>query len=219
MNIVKVFIIGLLLLFINLTPLLAKENNVVSSDTALQRLIEGNKRYITGEFIHPNQSPKRRTELANKQNPIAVILSCSDSRVPPEIIFDQGLGDLFVIRVAGNVINDEVLGSIEYAVEHLSTQLVIVLGHDRCGAVTAAVNGGNAPGHIKSLVEAIKPAVEKAKKESGDLLENTINDNISMVVQKLKSSKPILDHLVQHNHLKIIGARYDLDNGKVIFTL
>src|SRR6059036_1627413 len=107
---------------------------------------------------------KRREELAKSQHPFAVVLGCSDSRVPPEIVFDQGLGDLFVLRVAGNVINDESLGSIEYAVDHLAVRLIVVLGHQRCGAVKAEKDTiaakGEAPGHIQSLVTAIKPAVE-----------------------------------------------------------
>jgi carbonic anhydrase len=213
----KLFLTGLFILFINITSILAQKENSVSSDSALHKLIEGNKRYIAGEFIHPNQTAERRTEVANSQLPFAVILSCSDSRVPPEIIFDQGIGDLFVIRVAGNVLNDEILGSIEYAVEHLGAQLVVVLGHERCGAVSAAIKGGEIPGHIKSLVDSIMPAVERAKSESGDLLENAVNENVAMVVEKLKSSEPILEHLVTHGDLKIIGARYDLDDGKVAF--
>lgn len=134
----------------------------------MQKLIDGNKRYVEGKFIHPNQSAERRMELSKDQNPFAVILSCSDSRVPPEIIFDQGIGDLFIIRVAGNIISNEVLGSIEYAVEHLDVGLVVVLGHERCGVVSAAVAGGEVHKHISSLVEAILPAVKTA--ESGTVI-------------------------------------------------
>jgi carbonic anhydrase len=218
MRIVKVLLSGIFLLFIYLGPLLAQEHNGVSSDSALQKLIDGNKHFTTGEFIHPNQTPERRTKLTKAQHPFAIILGCSDSRVPPEIIFDQGLGDLFVVRDAGNIVNDEVLGSIEYAVEHLGVRLIVVLGHQRCGAVSAAVQGGEVPGHIQSLVEAIRPAVEKARGESGSLLENAINENIAMVVKKLKTSEPILEHFVQDGDLKIIGARYDLDDGNVVFS-
>lgn len=214
----KILITAIFLLFIHLTPLPAQEVTGVSSDSALQKLADGNKRYTAGEVIHPNQTAQRRTEVAGTQHPFAVILSCSDSRVPPEIIFDAGLGDLFVIRVAGNVVNDEIIGSIEYAVEHLGVHLIVVMGHERCGAVSAAVQGGEAPGHIKSLVEAIRPAVEKAKSESGDLVDNAVKDNIAMTVEKLKSSEPILEHLVQRGSLNITGAYYDLDDGSVVFS-
>ena len=164
---------------------------------------------------HPNQTTARRTEITGGQHPFAVIVGCSDSRVPPEIIFDQGLGDLFVIRLAGHVISDEALGSIEYALEHLGTRLIMVLGHDNCGAVTAAVKGGDIPGHIGSIVKAIAPAVKKAKNQPGDLLENAIRENVAMVVEQLRSSSPLLAHLVKDGILKIIGAYYRLDDGKV----
>ena len=218
MHKLKLFILSLLLLFVSISPLIAQESAGISADSALQKLTDGNKRYMTGEFLHPNQSAQRRTEVAKSQHPFTIILSCSDSRVPPEVIFDQGLGDLFIIRVAGNVVNDEVLGSIEYAAEHLGAHLVVVLGHQRCGAVDAAIKDGEVPGHIKSLVDAIMPAVEKAKGEPGNLLENAINENVAMVVEKLKTSEPILEHLVHDGDLKIIGAVYNLDDGKVAFS-
>jgi carbonic anhydrase len=137
--------------------------NFLTGDQALQELMNGNKRYVAAELAHPNQTAARRAEVAKGQDPFAIIVGCSDSRVPPEIIFDQGLGDLFVTRVAGNIVDDVVLGSIEYAAEHLGVPLIVVLGHKRCGAVEAAAKGGDAPVHIRSLVEAIKPAIKKAK--------------------------------------------------------
>jgi len=142
-------------------------------------------------------------------------VACSDSRVPPEIVFDQGLGDIFVIRTAGEVMDNITLGSIEYAVDHLNVPLVLVLGHDGCGAVEAAVSGGEAHGHIVDLVEAIKPAVETAKGMKGDLLNNSIDVNIQNVVAKLKSSGPILSLAVKQDKLMILGARYRLDSGMV----
>ena len=142
----------------------------MDGDRALQKLMEGNTRYVSARLAHPNQTPARRAEVSEGQHPFAVIVGCSDSRLPPEIIFDQGLGDLFVVRLAGHVLNDEALGSIEYAVEHLGTQLIMVLGHDRCGAVTAAVKEGDASGHLGSIMKAIAPAVKKAKDRPGDLL-------------------------------------------------
>jgi carbonic anhydrase len=186
-----------------------------SSDEVLQELMNGNKRYVAAQFAHPNQTVERRVEVAKKQHPFAIVLGCSDSRVPPEIIFDQGLGDLFVIRVAGNVVDDVVIGSIEYAAEHFNAPLIMVLGHKRCGAVEATINGGEAPGRIGSLVEAIKPAVEKAKSQLGFLLDNAVKVNISMVVDRLKSSQPILANLIREGRLKIVGAHYDLDTGVV----
>lgn len=187
----------------------------VNGDTALKKLEEGNKRYVEAKFTHPNQTKERREEVAKGQHPFAVIVSCSDSRVPPEVIFDQGLGDLFVIRVAGNIVDDAVLGSIEYAIEHLGAKLVVVLGHERCGAVDATVKGGEAPGHIKGLVEAIKPAVEKSKDQAGDKLDNAVKANVAIVVDKIKTSEPIIKEFVHEKHLKIVGARYDLDEGNV----
>jgi len=187
----------------------------VSGDKALQKLMDGNNRYVSAQMSHPNQTPARRSEVIEGQHPFAVIVGCSDSRVPPEIIFDQGLGDLFVVRLAGHVLNDEATGSIEYAVEHLGTRLVMVLGHDKCGAVNATVQGGEAPGHIGSIVNAIKPAVDRAKNQPGDLLENAIRENVAMVVDQLRSSSPLLAHLVKDGILKIIGAYYRLDDGKV----
>ena len=166
----------------------------------------------------PVRRRNRRTELANTQHPFAAIVSCSDSRVPPEIVFDQGLGDLFIVRVAGNVINDQGLGSIEYAVDHLGTRLILVLGHQRCGAVDAAKQTiaakGKAPGHIQSLVTAIKPAVEATAKDD---LETTIKANVKNVVQALRSSTPILKAEVDSGKIQVVGGCNSLDTGAVTF--
>src|SRR5947209_5314090 len=134
-----------------------KPATVLPADQALARLIEGNARYSRHREQHPDETLARRKELQVGQHPFAVVLSCSDSRVPPELVFDQGLGDLFVVRVAGNIAADAVLGSVEYAVEHLGTKLIVVLAHEKCGAITAAVEGGKAPGHLPALVAAIQP--------------------------------------------------------------
>ncbi len=195
--------------------IVAQTNHGVDSKAALPKLIDGNKRFAESKAEHINQSAERRTELAKGQKPFAVIVTCSDSRVPPEIIFDQGLGDLFVIRTAGNIVDDIGLGSVEYAVEHLGVRLIVVLGHERCGAVDATVKGGEAPGHIAKLIEEIKPAVEKAKKQPGDLLDNAILSNINMVVKQLQDSEPILKEFVHSKNLIVVGARYDLDDGVV----
>jgi len=190
----------------------------VAPAEAISKLKEGNGRYTSGNVQHPGQTAERRTELANTQHPFAAIVSCSDSRVPPEIIFDQGLGDLFIVRVAGNVINDEGLGSIEYTVDHLGTRLILVLGHQRCGAVDAAretiAAKGKAPGHIESLVQAIKPAVDATAK--GDL-DATIKANVKNVVQALRSSTPILKAEVDSGKIQVIGGYYSLDTGAVTF--
>jgi carbonic anhydrase len=190
----------------------------VAPTDAISKLKEGNARYTSGSLQHPGQTAERRTELANTQHPFAAILSCSDSRVPPEVIFDQGIGDLFIVRVAGNVINDEGFGSLEYTVDHLGTRLILVLGHQRCGAVDAAretiAAKGKAPGHIQSLVKAIKPAVEATAKDD---LEMTIKANVKNVVQALRSSTPILKAEVDSGKIQVIGGYYSLDTGAVTF--
>ena len=194
------------------------EQPAVAPAGAIAKLKEGNGRYASGKLQHPGQTTERRAELTKDQHPFAVIVSCSDSRVPPEIVFDQGLGDLFIVRVAGNVINDEGLGSVEYSVDHLGTRLILVLGHQSCGAVKAAretiAAKGKAPGHIQSLVTAIKPAVEATAKDD---LETTIKANVKHVVDTLRASTPILKAKVDSGDVKVIGGYYSLDTGAVTF--
>jgi carbonic anhydrase len=191
---------------------------MISPAEAISKLKEGNGRYTSGNLQHPGQTAERRTELAKTQHPFATIVSCSDSRVPPEIVFDQGLGDLFIVRVAGNVINDEGLGSVEYSVDHLGTRLILVLGHQSCGAVKAAretiAAKGKAPGHIESLVTAIKPAVEATAKDD---LETTVKANVKNVVRALRSSTPILKAEVDSGKIQVVGGYYSLDTGAVTF--
>jgi carbonic anhydrase len=218
---------------------------IVAPAEAISRLKEGNGRFTAGNLQHPHESSdereymasnshenasmlflgvtdaqaaKRRAELTKSQHPFAIIVSCSDSRVPPEIVFDQGLGDLFVLRVAGNVINDESVGSIEYAVDHLAVRLIVVLGHQRCGAVKAAKETvaakAKAPGHIESLVKAIRPAVEATVNGN---LEATMEANVKNVVQALRSSAPILKTKVDSGEVQVIGGYYSLDTGAVTF--
>ena len=188
----------------------------LSADKALAKLMAGNQRYVRHKEQHPDQSLARRKELGAGQHPFAVILGCADSRVPPELLFDEGLGDLFVIRVAGNVVDDAVLGSIEYAVEHLGTKLVMVLGHEKCGAVSAAVEGGAAAGHIKALVAAIQPSVEASGKEPGDRIHNCVIANARRVAQQVRESEPLLKGAVANHGVKVVAADYALDSGKVI---
>ncbi|MDD2853820.1 MAG: carbonic anhydrase [Desulfuromonadaceae bacterium] len=193
----------------------------MDADEALKQLMEGNRRYASGQAKGPNRSAVRRSELAGGQNPIAVVVSCSDSRVPPELLFDQGFGDIFAIRIAGNIVDANALGSIEYAVDHLGTKLIVVLGHERCGAVTAALQGGVAPGNIKSIVDGIQPAIEKGKARytgHGELLDSCILANVKMVAEKIRKSPPILSEKVEDGMLKVVGAYYDLDSGAVNMT-
>ena len=194
------------------------EPTVTSPDDALNMLMEGNMRYMQGSPIHPNQSAERQAEVAQGQHPWAAILGCMDSRVPPELVFDQGLGDMFVVRTAGQVIDDAVIGSIEYAVEE-GVKLVMVLGHQNCGAVKATINAiqtGSLPeGQIASLVEAIKPAVIEAQSEAGDLVDNSVRANVALEMEYLMSSSSIISHAAGQGAIKVVGARYDLGTGAV----
>jgi carbonic anhydrase len=186
-------------------------------EQALARLKEGNERYVAGHMAHPNSTSLRRAEVVNAQHPFAVVLGCSDSRVPPEIIFDQGLGDLFVIRDAGNVLDNEVFGTIEYAIEHLGSRLIVVLGHEGCGAVTVAVQGGAVPGHVKTVVDSIAPAVKESKGLPGDKVHNCVLANARRSARRLRGTGPILKHLSETGRLKVVAADYDLATGKVEF--
>lgn len=189
--------------------------NINDGKHALERLLEGNQRFAASRALHPHQTPERRAELLSGQQPFAVIVGCSDSRIPPEVIFDFGLGDVFVIRTAGNVLDDVGLGSLEYAVEHLHVPLILVLGHEYCGAVTAAVQGGEAHGHVSSILNAIQPAVVQAKTEPGDVLDNAIKANVARIVEQIKTTEPILSQAVQDGSIEVVGAYYHLESGKV----
>ncbi len=187
----------------------------MSAEKALAKLLEGNTRYVDGKTSAPNRSKERRSEVAKGQHPFAVVLGCSDSRVPPELLFDAGFGDLFVVRTAGNIADSVALGSIEYAVEHLGSKLVVVLGHERCGAVDATVKGGDTPANIKNVCNMIRPAVDKARdKHPEDLLEASVKSNVKMVAEHLRTS-PIIGEMIQDGVVKIVGAYYDLDTGAV----
>ena len=194
------------------------EGPVTNADEALQRLREGNERYVANKSTDLNESQSRRAALAQGQNPFATIFSCVDSRVPPELIFDRGLGDLFVIRTAGHVIDNAVLGSLEFGVAELKIPLLMVLGHEKCGAVKATVEAveknATAEGDINWLVEGIRPAVEEVKSQSGDLLDNAVKANVTLTVERLKGSA-ILSEALEKSELQIVGGRYDLDTGMV----
>jgi carbonic anhydrase len=189
--------------------------SALSADEALKMLMKGNERYVSAKVKHPDESLARRKELTTGQHPFAIILGCADSRVAPELLFDEGLGDLFVIRVAGNIVDDAVLGSIEYAVEHLGTKLIVVLGHEKCGAVTAAIEGGRTPGHLAALTEAIRPAVDAASKQPGDTIHNCVIANVQRVAQQIRQSEPVLKEYVNGKGVKVVAADYDIDTGRV----
>ena len=212
-------IIGTLIAFTLFSPAsLSTGQNAdekISADSVLAELKTGNAHHMAHRYQHPHETLERQRQLVSGQHPHAEILSCSDSRVPPEIIFDQGLGDLFTIRVAGNVASDTEIGSLEYGAEHLHVPLIVVLGHENCGAVTAAVQGGPPEGHIAALVDLIKPAVEKTRGMSGDPVSNAVRVNVEMVVRQLRSSTPILSELVAHGKLRIVGAVYSIQTGSV----
>lgn len=191
---------------------------VTNADEALSRLLAGNQRYALNKSIELDESKERRIELVTGQNPFAMIFSCVDSRVPPELVFDEGLGDLFVIRTAGHVIDSAVLGSLEFGVAELGIPLLMVMGHEKCGAVNATLEimegRGSAEGDINFLVEAIRPAVEASEEKEGEHLTNAIHTNVEMVVEKLKQS-PILSEAVSEGRLQIVGAVYSLSSGLV----
>ncbi len=184
----------------------------VPADAALARLKGSNLRFATNEVSQAKPTAARRTQTAQAQYPFAIIVGCADSRTAPELIFDKNLGDLFVIRTAGNLVNDHALGSIEYAVEHLGARLIVVLGHNRCGAVKAAIASDHAPGHIDALVRDLQPAVRAAKGKPGGALDATVSENARQVAAQIKE-KAVLGDLAKE--VRIVSAVYDLDTGKV----
>ncbi len=195
----------------------------MTSDEALRELMAGNKRFINTMNESCMQSTlEHRMKVAEGQNPFAIILACADSRVPPEIIFDQWIGDLFVVRVAGNIVTPQnygILGSIEYGVNVLGVNLIMVLGHSRCGAVEGAIKalkaGTTFPGSIGTIVQAIQPSVERAKSEPGDLLQNAILDNVRLGVSRISGADPVIAPMVREGKVKVVGGNYDLVTGEV----
>ncbi len=185
---------------------------MVSPDDALAKLQAGNKRFATSKITEGKPVAARWAETAQSQHPFAIIVGCADSRSPPELVFDQNVGDLFVVRTAGNLVGEHALGSIEYAVEHLGTRLIVVLGHERCGAVKAALATATAPGHVNSLVRDIQPAVKAAKGKAGDPLDLTIQENATQVAARIRSEAK-LGKLAKN--VRVVVGVYDLDTGKV----
>ncbi|MDF5706488.1 MAG: carbonic anhydrase [Nostoc sp. S4] len=187
----------------------------VSPNEAIRRLLNGNQRFVCQQREYPDQSLERLRLVAKAQYPFAAILGCADSRVPAEIVFDQGLGDLFVVRVAGNVVNDMAIGSLEYSTAVLGSQLIVVLGHKRCGAVTEAINNEPLPGRISLVVESIKPALTNIKLTTSNTIDDAVIANVKYQAEKLQESSIILSKLLRAGKLKIVGAYYDIDTGKV----
>lgn len=210
---------GLAALSASALPAFAQEQAVVLPDEALARLVEGNARYVAGQRTNTDFSVGRSAR-ALTQRPFAAILSCADSRVAPELAFDQGPGDLFVVRVAGNFVNDDGLASLEYAINFLETPLIMVLGHSSCGAVDAAIKVVRdqlvLPGHLPDMIEPIRPAAEAALAQSpSDPLAAAIAANVQNAVTRLETAEPILAARVKNQSLRIVGAHYDLETGQV----
>jgi carbonic anhydrase len=186
----------------------------MSADAALKLLLDGNQRFVAGKLEHPNQTPERRAEVAKGQHPFASVLACSDSRTPPEILFDRGLGDIFTVRVAGNVADKVVIESLDYSVKHLGVRVVMVLGHRRCGAVIAAVAGHEEEGDVGPMLSELRPAVAASKGMAGDPVENAVRENVKLVMKNLATSEE-LSAMVKSGELKVVGGIYDLDTGTI----
>jgi carbonic anhydrase len=204
------------------------EIDMLSAQEALQRLKEGNRRFASGSRDSDSlTSPMRRKELAADQNPFAIILGCSDSRVPAEIVFDQGLGDLFVIRVAGNIVAPSQIGSVEFAAEWYGTKLVVVLGHSRCGAVLATLDeltqqAKHPSKNLRSIVDRVRPSVEplmttELRQNHDELMRQAVRANVRASANHLRHGSDVLEQLMLHDQLLIVGAEYSLDTGVVDF--
>jgi carbonic anhydrase len=214
--------LGLAMVIAALNPLLAASDGpVVSPDQALEMLKTGNARFVAGKQEHPHQGFSRRELTKEKgQHPFATVLSCSDSRVPVEILFDRGVGDIFVVRVAGNVANVDEVASIEYSADHLGTPLLVILGHTHCGAVQAVVENAEVHGNISTLVKSIVPAVAKARQKNpsatGESLVNAaVKANVWQAIEDLFKISPVTRKRVKEGNLKVLGAVYDIDTGAI----
>jgi carbonic anhydrase len=190
----------------------ASELKNITPEQSLKLLVEGNKRYANDQLLHPNHGQDRREAVTAKQTPFATILGCSDSRVAPEILFDQGIGDLFVVRVAGNVLGPVEIGSIEFSAVYLHSSLIVVLGHENCGAVNAALTGETKD--IEAITNKIRPALIHAAQQPGNALENAVKDNVRMVVGQVKNSA-VIAKLIQEKKVNVVGGYYRLTTGEV----
>lgn len=209
-------------ILLHLIVLFGCENKSIEPTDAIERLKAGNARFLSGHPMHPHESLQRLRELKKGQHPFVVIVSCSDSRVPPELIFDQGFGDIFSIRTAGNIIGDYELGSIEYAVEHLGCKTIVVMGHSQCGAIKSFFETEghyDKPDHIKSIIEYLNNEAEEQEvmHSPEKKLEKAVEANVDHGVKFLSESKPVLAPLVQSNKVKVVGAIYNIETGKVNF--
>jgi len=201
---------------------------MISAREALVRLVEGNRRFAAGTRSHDMlSSPERRTELTAGQEPFAIVLGCSDSRVPAEIVFDQGLGDLFVVRVAGNIVAASQIGSVEFAAAQFGTPLVVVLGHSRCGAITATLDqlqqpAGEQSRNLRSIVDRVRPSVEtllstELRHQPDELVRQAVRANVRVSVSHLRHGSEIIEDLIQRGGLLVVGAEYSLETGVVDF--
>ena len=203
----------------NMNAVLANTNiDNLSAKDAIQKLKDGNKRFVKAESQHPDESKERRDEMLKGQHPFVVILSCSDSRVPPELIFDQGLGDIFEIRNAGNVLNEHVIGSIEYAVMHCGVKLIVIMGHQDCGAIAATLSGVSETKYIKALEDSIKPAIDDCKEQGLEInSDNVVKAHVMQDIEELMAQDTELVKYMKEHDVKIVPAYYHLDSGKVDF--
>lgn len=209
--------IGLALVLSNCVCFAHNIDNISAKD-ALKKLKDGNKRFVTLHMKHPDASKNRRKEMLSGQHPFVIILSCSDSRVPPELIFDQGLGDIFEIRNAGNVLNKHVIGSIEYAVMHCGVKLIVIMGHQDCGAINATLSGVSETEYIKALEDSIMPAVEDCKKKGLEVnSDNVVKAHVMQDIKELLEEDTGLVKYMKEHDVKIVPAYYHLDTGKVDF--
>ncbi len=191
----------------------------VTASEALKLLVDGNERWVKARLARPHQSVERRRAVRQRQFPIATVISCIDSRIPPEFVFDRGVGDLAVIRTGAQVLDKGVaLGSVEFAPEFLATPLILVLGHQGCGAVKAAIEviqtGGTAPGHIQSIVDTLRPAYAVAVRQRGDLVENMVRAQTRLTVERLRDD-PLIKRFISQGELRVVGGYYSLDTGAV----
>lgn len=190
----------------------------LSAGEAIEKLQKGNERFVKLKQKHPDESKKRRKLMLKGQHPFVVILSCSDSRVPPELIFDQGLGDIFEIRNAGNVLNEHVIGSIEYAVMHCGVKLIVIMGHQDCGAIAATLSGVSETRYIKALEDSIQPAIENCKEKGLEInSDNVVRAHVMQDIEELLSQDDELVKYMKEHDVKIVPAYYHLDSGKVDF--
>lgn len=194
-----------------------KQVSKVPAATTLQRLLRGNNRFSLLQPTHPDEDIKHLRDAAKEQHPFAIVVCCSDSRVSPELIFDEGIGDLFVIRTAGNIIGGLEIGSIEYAIDHLGVKLIVVMGHENCGALKAFIDGGKVPGHIKDIVDSIKleAEIKAIPINNANRLDDCIKANVQHGIRQLMLQSEIINEKVKSNQVEIVGLRYDLDDLKV----